>query len=204
MWWIPVAQLVASATPAVVEAVRKGVERKRGSSTSSTRSSSSTSSRPHFTPEQKEQLRTIAHTIASAPLPQTLAKSRNALTVAAWVNAWHESRLDPSAHNTRGEDSVGLFQINRQGALGRRYSVAQLMDPGFNTRVILSEVWTRQTDLDRIVRHGGTVADLTAAFTEHVERPANAQAESRRRSDSVYRWWGPKVGSARAYGFLGG
>lgn len=193
MWWVPVASLLASATPAVIEAVRKGVERHKSKSSSSAPSwpssaSSASSSRPQFTAAQKEQLRTIARIVASAPLPQTLAKSRNALTVACWVNAWHESRLDPNAHNSQGEDSVGLFQVNRKGALGRRYSVTQLKDPGFNVKVILSEVWTRQADLDRIVRHGGTVADLTAAFTEHVERPANAQAESRQRSDSVYRW----------------
>ena len=51
---------------------------------------------------------------------------------AAVANAWAESRFDPNAHNQRGEDSVGLFQMNRKGGLGSGYSVEQLKDPAFN------------------------------------------------------------------------
>jgi hypothetical protein len=48
---------------------------------------------------------------------------------AAVANAYAESRLDPTAHNQKGEDSVGLFQLNRKGGEGKGYSVEELKDP---------------------------------------------------------------------------
>jgi soluble lytic murein transglycosylase-like protein len=46
-----------------------------------------------------------------------------------------ESSGDPNAHNSSGEDSVGLLQINRRAHPG--YSVAQLKDPLTNAQVAL-------------------------------------------------------------------
>jgi len=46
-----------------------------------------------------------------------------------------ESSGNPYAHNPRGEDSVGLLQINRNAHPG--YTVAQLQDPLFNVQVAL-------------------------------------------------------------------
>jgi hypothetical protein len=45
-----------------------------------------------------------------------------------------ESGLNPRAHNTVGEDSVGLFQHNRAGGQGAGFSVEQLMDPRFSAQ----------------------------------------------------------------------
>jgi hypothetical protein len=44
--------------------------------------------------------------------------------VAGLANAIAESNLNPGAHNQSGEDSVGLFQLNRNGGLGAGHSVA--------------------------------------------------------------------------------
>jgi hypothetical protein len=44
-----------------------------------------------------------------------------------------ESSGNPGAHNTVGEDSVGLWQINRRAHPG--YTVLQLKDPVFNAQV---------------------------------------------------------------------
>jgi len=54
-----------------------------------------------------------------------------------WVSiAWEESSLNPFAHNTgtpsKPEDSVGLFQLNRNGGQGSGHSVQELQDPVTN------------------------------------------------------------------------
>ena len=109
------------------------------------------------------------------------------------VNAWHESRLRAGAMNLVGDDSsYGLFQVNRQGALGRPYSPEQLLDPLTNTRVILSEVWTRREPLEAVTR-SGTIADLVAAFTEHVERPADRVIRGYERAATARAWYGPAM-----------
>lgn len=47
-----------------------------------------------------------------------------------------ESGGDPSAHTvTDKEDSVGLFQLNRNGGLGKGYTVAELQDPETNANI---------------------------------------------------------------------
>lgn len=148
---------------------------------------------PSFDGEQLGNIRVIADEVAGAPLPQALAASRPALTVAMVVNAWHESRLRAGATNLVGRDSsYGLFQVNRQGALGRPYSPEQLLHPRFNTRVILTEVWTRRAELETVAR-SGTVAHLVAAFTAHVERPADRFRRGQERSSTARAWYGAAV-----------
>ena len=51
-----------------------------------------------------------------------------------------ESSWNPNAHNTKGEDSVGLFQLNRAGGIGSGYSVKQLMNPETNAEIALSAI----------------------------------------------------------------
>ena len=57
---------------------------------------------------------------------------------AAMANAARESGFNPNAHNTNGEDSVGLFQMNRNGGLGRGHSLERLKDPSYNTQLLLN------------------------------------------------------------------
>jgi len=54
-----------------------------------------------------------------------------------------ESGWSPTAHNTQGEDSVGLFQMNRAGGLGSGYTVAQLLDPNTNAEAALNVIAQR-------------------------------------------------------------
>jgi len=158
------------------------------------------SGRPNWDAEQLASIRTIADQVKAAALPPALASSRDALTVAAVVNAWHESRLRPDATNLTGRDeSYGLFQVNRQGALGRPHTARNLLQAEYNTRVILGEVWTRRRELEAVLHRGGTVAGLTAAFTLHVERPAGRSSKALQRASTVRAWWGPRVFEARAY-----
>ena len=87
--------------------------------------------------------------------------------IAALANAIDESNLNPSEHDTQGEDSVGLFQLRRIEGVGGNHSVERLMDPAFNTQLIIAEAnrfpsFKNATDLQ-------TAVDVF----EPVERPAD-------------------------------
>ena len=51
-----------------------------------------------------------------------------------------ESRGDPTAHNTNGEDSRGIFQINVAPNANPGYAAEDLFDPWTNARVA-HEIW---------------------------------------------------------------
>jgi hypothetical protein len=96
---------------------------------------------------------------------------------AAVANAWAESRFDPNAHNQRGEDSVGLFQMNRKGGLGTGYSVEQLKDPAFNIDLAI-----QAAKKSAAFKKATTVEDAVAAFVNDVERPADKAGEIQKRT----------------------
>lgn len=133
-----------------------------------------------------------------AALPTALAASRPALTLALVANAYAESRLRPRAHNSNGEDSVGLFQANRAGGLGRGHSREALMDPRYNTRVVLAETARLGARFDELLRAGATIPQLTAGFTLWVERPANTQQRALERAEMIARWF-PQLARSPAY-----
>ena len=59
--------------------------------------------------------------------------------------AERESGLSPRAHNTKGEDSAGIFQLNRVkggffGPEGSPYSVEELFDPDLNISLALDRI----------------------------------------------------------------
>lgn len=58
----------------------------------------------------------------------------------ALAMARQESSLNPNAHNPNGEDSWGLFQLNRKGGMGFGYKPEQLVDPEFNARIALKSL----------------------------------------------------------------
>jgi hypothetical protein len=96
---------------------------------------------------------------------------------AAVANAWAESRFDPNAHNQRGEDSVGLFQMNRKGGLGKGYSVEQLKDPAFNIGLAIDAAKKSKAFVK-----AQTIEDAVAAFVNDVERPADKVGEIQKRT----------------------
>jgi hypothetical protein len=96
---------------------------------------------------------------------------------AAVANAIAESGLNPFAHNTRGEDSVGLFQMNRKGGLGEGHSVENLKDPNYNIDLAIDAAKKSQAFLK-----ANTIDDAVAAFVRDVERPANKELEIEKRT----------------------
>lgn len=110
---------------------------------------------------------------------------------AAVVNAWAESRFNPNAHNQRGEDSVGLFQMNRNGGLGKGYSVEQLKDPAFNIDLAIAAAKKSQS-----FKRAQTVEDAVAAFVNDVERPADKVGEIQKRTAVALKTKSPGGGSS--------
>lgn len=51
-----------------------------------------------------------------------------------------ESGWNPNAHNTQGENSVGLWQMNIAGGLGSGHSVEELKDPRRNIQLALDNI----------------------------------------------------------------
>ena len=77
--------------------------------------------------------------------------AQRGIPVHVWLPIMHlESGGNVKAHNPRGEDSRGLFQINLQAGEGGRWTPdfvrgLNLFDPLVNTRAILSEHWLGNT-----------------------------------------------------------
>ncbi len=96
---------------------------------------------------------------------------------AAVANAQAESGLDPNAHNTRGEDSVGLFQMNRKGGLGQGYTVEELKDPENNIALAIDAA-----KKSRNFRNATTIESATEAFVRDVERPKDKEGAISKRT----------------------
>lgn len=91
---------------------------------------------------------------------------------AALANAIAESNLDPKAHAAVGEDSWGLFQLNRNGGLGKGHNPDELIDPDRNIAIVLAEAkkyveFSSAASLDVAV----------SAFVRDVERPKDPSGD---------------------------
>jgi hypothetical protein len=107
--------------------------------------------------------------------------------IAAVVNAYAESGFNPEADNkSKGEDSVGLFQLNKNGGAGRGMTDAARMDPYTNVRTILD----RESGPLRVIQAnadgGVAVEELVAEFTKTVERPKDKEGDAAKRK-ALYR-----------------
>src|ERR1700716_2999066 len=84
------------------------------------------------------------------------------------ANAIAQSALDPNAHTSGGEDSWGLFQLNRHGGLGTGHSPEELKNPDTNIALILAEA--RRF---REFTGAGSLDQAVSAFVRRVERPSD-------------------------------
>ena len=113
-------------------------------------------------------------------------EQRKALCMALWVNAWHESRLRPGAHNPKGEDSRGLFQINVRAH--PQWKSLDLYDPYKNTAGILLLALKQRQFLEAM--ESGSLAKLVYVVCRYVERPRNAHESALRRVATARTWYG--------------
>ena len=85
----------------------------------------------------------------------------------AVANARAESSLDPNAFNGKGgEESVGLFQMNRKGGLGEGHSIENLKDPNYNIDLAIAAAKNAKR-----FKAARTPEEATKAFMLEVERP---------------------------------
>lgn len=122
----------------------------------------------------------------------TYAGYTRPVIIAAVVNAYAESKFNPDAHNTDGEDSVGLFQLNRRGGAGAEESVEDLKNPRFNAQTII-DVEKKWMDLIQTYADSGTpIENLVAEFTKTVERPKDKEGDAAKRKE-LYRQMFPDL-----------
>ena len=146
---------------------------------------------PPMTTQQNQMARLIVRQFRAAGLSDPMA-------IAAIVNSWAESTLNPNAVSPSGK-AVGLFQLHEDGA-GHGMSVSSRKDPITNTNRIIQEVKSRygQSLLQR-AEQGASIAELIKLFTVHIERPGNAIATGEQRASMAGTWFGPSI---REEGFV--
>ncbi len=107
----------------------------------------------------------------------------NSIIAAALVNAWEESNLRNIPSHDKKEGSFGLFQCNTRGA-GKGYTREQLLDPVFNTRVILNREVLRGAGkrLRAADKRGAPVSELASIFCYDIERPAKRETSQYNRA----------------------
>jgi hypothetical protein len=97
------------------------------------------------------------------------------LLLAAWANASAESQFNPGAVGDNG-NSIGLFQCNMKGGLGRGHSRTQLMDPEYNTLVLAQEAARLWSTSPRTGAYR-----LTDWWCRELERPSDPDLRSAQR-----------------------
>jgi len=113
--------------------------------------------------------------------------------IAAVVNAYAESKFNPEAVNKRnGEDSVGLFQLNKNGGAGAGMSDEERMDPYTNVRTIIRVESDKLGDIQTKADGGTPIEQLVAEFTKTVERPKDKEGDAEIRKN-LYRQMFPDL-----------
>ena len=97
----------------------------------------------------------------------------------AFITAWYESRLDPTVSNTqRPDDSWGLFQLNRNGGIGKGYAPSMLLDPVANATILAAVLKKRISIFASLIKREAalqptSVGDWIRVFTVQIQRPAS-------------------------------
>lgn len=75
---------------------------------------------------------------------------RNVARAFVIAESFVAGRVDGNAHNTSGEDSVGLLQLNRSGGQGAGQTLATLRDPASNLAIgmpFIGSAWQKHPEL---------------------------------------------------------
>lgn len=110
----------------------------------------------------------------------------------AVANARAESSLNPNAFNGRGgEESVGLFQMNRKGGLGKGHSIENLKDPNYNIDLAIAAAKKAPR-----FQAAKTAEEATKAFMLEVERPKDQSVFAQAKRVALLNNTGEKVSAA--------
>jgi hypothetical protein len=96
--------------------------------------------------------------------------------VAALANAIAISNLDPQAHAGIGEDSWGVFLLNRNGGFGAGHTAEELQNPDTNIGIVVE-----QAKKQPAFQAAASLDEAVDIFVRRIERPANPSGEVIRR-----------------------
>ena len=155
-----------------------------------------------FSPEQRVNADIIVRQFVDAGMGEAIA-------LAAVVNAYAESQLDPlvcfgrtpwGADRAFGpiggqENSCGLFQLNAaSGAAGEGMSVEQRQSAEANTaRILAVAQGPSGASLRQARDDNAPLGRLIYLFTVDIERPADSASKGTERSEMARSWWGDLV-----------
>lgn len=142
---------------------------------------------PRLTPEQARNASAIAEVVNVLEI--FTIEQRRAICMALWVNAWQESRLKAGAHNPKGEDSRGLFQVNVRAH--PQWKDVDLYNPYKNTAAILILALGQSKFLEAV--RGQSVLTLTYIVCRYVERPKDSHEKGLQRAEIARKWYSPAV-----------
>lgn len=116
------------------------------------------------------------------------------VVAAAIANAKAESGLSNGPPDGDGGHSVGLFQLNDINGAGVGLTKEFRRDPVNNVRTIIKKELQAATSWGQKFRAvanspTATVGDITEAWCKFVERPKNAEADSKKRRDIAAAMW---------------
>jgi hypothetical protein len=100
------------------------------------------------------------------------------IIAAAIVNAFAESRLDPTAVGDKGA-SVGLFQLHERG-LGHGLTDKYRKNPYLNAQVVAIQI-KKNKKLVWMAAEGATIPQLAAEFSTQIMRPKYNKRERSKR-----------------------
>lgn len=124
-----------------------------------------------LTDEQLQQVKIIEEIFEEAGLEDNII-------AAGIVNAWAESKLDPTAVGDSGA-SIGLFQLHEDG-LGHRLSETYRKNPYLNAQVVAVQI-KKNKKLVRMAAQGASIPQLAAEFSTQIMRPRHNKRERSKR-----------------------
>ena len=106
------------------------------------------------------------------------------LARAAVITALYETGLNPTVSNRKlPDDSHGLFQMNRNGGLGKGHAVDQLLDPSYNATLFANEVANQVRYFKPLIEREAALqptraGEWVATVTHRIQRPAQADVQA--------------------------
>lgn len=143
---------------------------------------------PSFDDEQAASVHAIARVVERvAPMLGDPGVAMG-LVWALVVNAHTESRLRPGAHNPKGEDSRGLFQVNVRAH--PHLAQVNLYDPQTNAAVFVRMCLQDKRIRTKLASGQASIAELTHDICLHVERPRHRALSAKKRARKAVEWLG--------------
>jgi hypothetical protein len=106
------------------------------------------------------------------------------LARAAVITALYETGLNPTVSNRKlPDDSHGLFQMNRNGGLGKGHAVDQLLDPVYNATLFANEVASQARYFKPLIEREAAlqptpVSEWIGVITHRIQRPEEASTQA--------------------------